>query len=88
MNENAKIRVLVVEPGKTPCEKQVSTLEEMQEIVGGHIEAVNPFPEPVLLVCNEDGKAQNLPMNRAFTDENGKLKSRPQNLQYMLKANK
>ena len=38
-----KIRVLVVEPMK-PCEvREVSGLNDMQAIVGGHIEAVYPL---------------------------------------------
>ena len=65
------IRVLVVEPEQAPYERQISTLKEMQSIVGGHIEAVQPFPEPVALVVNEDGKNLGLPLNRAIMDESG-----------------
>ena len=46
-------------------------LEAMQKIVGGSIEAVYPFDEPVSLICNEEGKLLNLPLNRALRDENG-----------------
>ena len=73
MSENETIRVLVVEPGKMPYERKISTLEEMQEIVGGHIEAVTPFPEPVALVVNESGKILDLSCNRAIMDESGLL---------------
>ena len=51
-----KIRVLVVEPMK-PCEvREISGLDDMQAIVGGHIEAVYPFQDAIALVCNEEGK--------------------------------
>lgn len=43
------------------------TLEEMQEIVGGYIEFVwlSPF---YLMVVNEEGKLNGLPMNDSATD--------------------
>jgi len=45
------------------------SLADMQRIVGGDIEAVYPFQEPVALVCNSDGKLLGLPMNRPLLDE-------------------
>ena len=72
MAEGENIRVLVVEPAKVPYERTISTLEEMQEIVGGHIETVHPFADdPVALVVNENGKMLDLPYNRAIMDESG-----------------
>lgn len=51
------MKILVVEPLK-PCRVQeIESLADMQKLVGGTIEAVYPFHEPVALVCNEDGKA-------------------------------
>ena len=66
------IKALVVEPMK-PCYVQEfpGTLEAMQEIVGGEIEAVYPFPEPVAVVCHAEGKMLGLPFNRPLMDENG-----------------
>lgn len=66
------IRVLVVEPMK-PCrvEEIGSDLNSMQAVVGGYIEAVTPFTEPVAIVCNEEGKLQDLPVNRPLVDRNG-----------------
>ena len=44
----SKIKVLVVEP-LNPCYVQeISGLKAMQELVGGHIEAVHPFTEPAM----------------------------------------
>lgn len=50
------MRILVVEPNKAPYEKEISSgLKSMQEVVGGLIQAIYPFDEPVALVCNEEG---------------------------------
>ena len=66
-----KIKVLVVEPMK-PCEvREISGLDEMQAIVGGHIQAVYPYQDEVALVCNEDGKYLDLPDNRPLTNDRG-----------------
>lgn len=66
------MRVIVVEPQKKPTVREIDPgLEAMQKIVGGSIEAVYPFEDPVALICNEEGKLLNLPMNRALRDENG-----------------
>ena len=63
------MKVLVVEPQK-PCRVQeINSLADMQRIVGGDIEAVYPFQEPVALVCNSEGKFLGLPMNRPLLDE-------------------
>ena len=62
-----KIKVLVVEPDKKPYTKEISnTLEEMQAIVGGYVQVVYPFQEPVGLVCNEEAKLGNFVPNRAL----------------------
>lgn len=64
--------VLIVEPGKVPRRAEIGEdLSAMQKVVGGLIQAVYPFEEPVALICNEEGKLQNLPMNRFLMDENG-----------------
>ncbi|MCC2256535.1 DUF3846 domain-containing protein [Intestinimonas aquisgranensis] len=63
------MKVLVVEPQK-PCRVQeIESLPDMQQLVGGDIEAVYPFQEPVALVCNSDGKLLGLPMNRPLLDK-------------------
>ena len=67
-----ELTVLVVEPMKRPYAHQVpARLEDYQALVGGTIEAVYPFDEPVALVCHSDGKLLGLPPNRALTDEHG-----------------
>ena len=66
------MKVLVIEPVKAPVVKEIdSSLEAMQKVVGGYIQALFPFDEPVSLVCNEEGKLHGLPLNRALRDEDG-----------------
>ena len=66
------MQVVVVEPKKKPMVQDISPdLESMQKIVGGTIEAVYPFGQPVALICNEEGKLLNLPLNRALRDDEG-----------------
>lgn len=66
--------VLIVEPLKAPCVKTIPDgLESLQKIVGGSIEAVYPFEDPVGIICNEEGKLLNLPLNRALFDKNGRI---------------
>ena len=61
-----KISVIFVEPNKYPKMIEIEdTLEAMQEIVGGYIEEYMPFEDEVAIVCNEEGKVNGLPLNRA-----------------------
>ena len=67
------MQVIVVEPKKKPMVQDIgSDLASMQKIVGGSIEAVYPFADSVALICNEEGKLLNLPLNRALRDDVGK----------------
>ena len=68
------MNVLMVEPGKAPYETQIGDdLQSMQALVGGYLEAVYPFEQPVALVCNEYGKRDGLPFNRALRDSDGNV---------------
>ena len=68
------MRVIVVEPKKKPMVQDIgSDLESMQKIVGGSIEAVYPFADPVALICNGEGKLLGLPLNRALRDGDGEV---------------
>ena len=69
---NEKMAVLVVEPGMSPYVKEIdSGLKSLQSEVGGWIEAVYPFEEEVALICNEEGKLSELPLNRALRGDYG-----------------
>mgnify|MGYP000631729983 FL=1 len=68
------MNVLMVEPGKAPYEMQIGDdLRSMQAVVGGYIQAVYPFEQPVALVCRESGKLDGLPLNRALRDADGDI---------------
>ena len=66
------MQVVIVEPRKKPMVQNIDDgLEAMQKIVGGTIQAIYPFEEPIALICNDEGKLLNLPLNRALRDITG-----------------
>lgn len=68
------MRVLVVEPYKEPYAKEIDPgLGSLQHEVGGDIEVVYPFDDPVGIICNEEGKLEGLPLNRSLRDEDGEI---------------
>lgn len=75
MNEDkSTITVLVVEPMKEPYIKEVgSDYKDMQKEVGGLIQATYPYEDLVGIVCNDEGKVNGLPLNRAVYDKSGEL---------------
>ena len=69
MNEQSteKISVLLVESGKYPRMIEMEdSLEAMQRVVGGDIEEFMPYADEVAIICNEEGKLNGLPPNRAI----------------------
>ncbi len=47
------MQVVIVEPEKKPVVQNIdNTLTSVQQLVGGTIQAVYPFEEPVALICN------------------------------------
>ena len=68
------MKILVVEPERKPEVQEISgSLESMQKVVSGLIQALYPFAGPVALIANDEGKLLGLPMNRGLRDEDGKL---------------
>lgn len=49
------MKVLMVEPGTEPYEKELNGLKEMQQAVGGLIQAIYPFEDKVAVVCDDEG---------------------------------
>ena len=59
------MKILIVEPGKFPRLTDIQhTLEKLQETVGGYIEIISPFDDPVVLVCDGEGKLKGYELNR------------------------
>lgn len=74
IEKSNKLEVLLVKPGEYAKFTEIDAgLSSMQEVVGGYIEALHYFDEPVVIVCNEEGKINGLELNRAIKDDNGKI---------------
>ena len=69
------MRVVMVETGRKAYEMELENgLGSMQRTVGGLIQAVyEPGGRDAALICNEEGKLLELPLNRALRDEDGKI---------------
>lgn len=68
------ITVVLCEPGKEAYVTTISNdLESLQKTVGGYIEAVYPFDDPVAIICNEEGKLNGMELNRALRDDLGQI---------------
>lgn len=71
---NEMIKVLYIQAGKKPQAIEIKhTLGEMQRLVGGTISSFRPFDDNLVLIVNDNGKTDGLPLNRAVYDENGEL---------------
>lgn len=68
------ITVLSVKPLREPCVITIpNKLKTMQDQVGGMIEAVYPFEDPVAIILNEEGKLNGSMPNRGLYDSSGNL---------------
>lgn len=56
-----------IEPGTG--QRTGDTLESMQSLVEGDIEEYMPFEDEVAIICNDEGKMNGLPLNRAVYSE-------------------
>lgn len=64
------MKILIVEPGKHPrIEEITGSLKSMQEIVGGYIQAIYPFDDPIALVCDEEGLFKGTKWNRRISKD-------------------
>lgn len=67
-----KITVLGVRPGKEPKMVELEDdLHAMQDFVGGNIEAVRPWGDDVVLICDEEAIIKGAELNRIIMNENG-----------------
>ena len=63
------MRIVLVEPGKAARSAEIKEgLHSMQEIVDGPIQALYPWDDPVAVICNDEGKIDQLPLNRGLED--------------------
>ena len=68
------MKILLILPGRRPVRKEIcGSLNSMQEIVGGPIQILYPFQDPVALICHEEGKLLGLPLNRSLRDDCGQI---------------
>ena len=69
-----KIQVLRVDPMKYPEFVEIdNSLESLQTQVDGYIEAIYPFDDAVGIICNDEGKINGMPLNRALYDDHGQI---------------
>lgn len=75
-----QIKAIILEPEKGARIEMIdSSLEELQKLVGGYIEVIYPFDyekyplNQIAIICNDSGKIERLPLNRALYDEDGSL---------------
>lgn len=70
VQQQKTIRVVLVEPGKLARVADIdASLEGLQKVVKGDIEPFYPFEEQVCIVCNDEGKINGMPLNRAVYAE-------------------
>ena len=64
------MKVVICEPGRYARVAEIEpTLTAEQQVVGGLIDCVYPWPNDMAaLVCNDEGKLNGLPLNRALED--------------------
>ncbi len=75
VNDDAsRITVILAKPGEKAYISRIRTsLEALQQIVGGLIELCYPFEDEVCIICNEEGKINGMKPNRALYDEDGRM---------------
>ncbi len=72
VQKETTMEVLLVEPGQYAKMATIGIgLDAMQATVGGDIQAVYPYDDPVAIICDEEGKMNGKPLNRALRDEDG-----------------
>ncbi len=72
--ETEKMTVITIEPGMKPYVQEIqSGLESLQREVGGDIQAVYPYDDPISIIAAESGKLMGMPFNRALRDEEGQI---------------
>ena len=72
MSDERKIKVVLLEPSKLARVVEIgSSLESMQEVVGGRISSFCPFEEEVCIVTNNESKINGMRENRGVRNDKG-----------------
>ena len=67
-----EIKVIIAKPQKEAKVHIIKNeLAELQKIVGGYIEPLTFTDDNVCIICNEEGKIDGLPLNRAMVNKEG-----------------
>lgn len=62
------MKILTIEPGRHPRTAHIPYgLSSMQAVVGGYIQVIYPWDDPVALVCDEEGRLKQAEFNRLIT---------------------
>ena len=67
------MKVLVVEPGCLPYERNMAGSSEIKSIIGEHPWAIYPFGEKIALLYNDDMLDSDQPFNRSLPDGYGAI---------------
>lgn len=74
MNSKETMTVILCKPGKLAQKAEIgTTLEDLQDAVGGDIQAIYPYEEEVAVVCDDEGKISGKALNRAIYNEDGEM---------------
>ena len=69
------MKVVMVEPNEEAKIIEIEkTLDKMQELVGGYIEMGMNFEDDAVIIGNEEGKINGMPMNRVIKDKDGNIR--------------
>lgn len=72
MNRRKVIKVIVCRPNEAPkIEEHTEELEEWQKLVNGYIDVIYPHDDDTCIILNDEGKIDNLPMNRPLKTADG-----------------
>ncbi len=68
------IKVLFIEPMKEPRVVEIEhSLETLQRLVGGYIQALYPWEDEVAVICDDEGKFKPYLLNRVLENDDGEI---------------
>ena len=71
---SSTMNILKIMPSRKPERITIPhTLDAMQQLVCGSIQAIYPYEDNVAIVCNEEGKLIGMEPNRAVRNEDGDI---------------